>query len=329
MVETETRTGILTQMLTLLDQYYVFPAVAAQIRQTVEENLSNGAYDDVASLDELCERVTAQMQEISHDKHLRLRRRLSGAGTGRLSAGMTAEAMADYRRRQAHQNYGFAKVERLAGNVGYLDLRMLDLPDIAGETAVAAMNYLGNSSALIIDLRECRGGTPGMVALLCSYLFGPAPVHLNSLYNRVSDSTTQSWTLPWVPGRRMPDVPVWVLTSQAVTFSAAEELTYNLQTRGRAVVVGERTRGGAHPGISHSLSDELEVFVPQARAINPVRGDNWEDRGIEPDIAVPAAEAFRTAYAEALRKVAETARSQAGEAWEALAAEAEATLQGL
>ncbi|MGI8691709.1 MAG: S41 family peptidase [Geodermatophilaceae bacterium] len=39
---------------------------------------------------------------------------------------------------------------------------------------------------------------------------------------------------------------MYVLTSGA-TFSGGEALAYDLQQLGRATVVGERTRGGAHP----------------------------------------------------------------------------------
>src|SRR5205085_11810829 len=100
-------------------------------------------------------------------------------------------------------------------------------PAVCGPTATAAMNFLGNSDALIFDLRDNGGGDPKMVAYISTYLFDGS-THLNDLYNRKEDSTTQFWTLSYVPGKRFGGKPVFVLTSKR-TFSGAEEFTYNLK----------------------------------------------------------------------------------------------------
>jgi hypothetical protein len=54
----------------------------------------------------------------------------------------------------ARFNYGFERVERLAGNIGYLDLRAFDPVAVVGDTAAAAMTFLSNTEAVIIDLRK-------------------------------------------------------------------------------------------------------------------------------------------------------------------------------
>jgi hypothetical protein len=62
-----------------------------------------------------------------------------------------------------------------------------------------------------------------------------------------------------------------VLTS-ADTFSGGEELAYNLKVLGRGTLVGEPTKGGAHPTTVLPLSATLEITLPFARSINPVTG---------------------------------------------------------
>jgi C-terminal processing protease CtpA/Prc len=189
------------------------------------------------------------------------------------------------------------------------------------------MNLLAHTDALIIDLRKNTGGSPTMIALLSTFLFGPEPVHLNSFYDRSGDKTSQTWTLPYVPGQRTPDKPVFVLTSNR-TFSAAEEFTYNLKNLKRATIIGEKTGGGAHPGGDISVTPHFRVFVPVGRAINPISGTNWEGTGIEPDIAVPEAGALDYAYRLALGEVIKrlgdatvgAAKTQIAEARSALAA---------
>ena len=102
------------------------------------------------------------------------------------------------------------------------------------------------------------------------------------------------------PGRRFgPGKPVFVLTS-GTTFSGGEELTYDLQQLGRATVVGERTRGGAHPVERFRIRGHLQATIPVARSLSPVSGGNWEGTGVLPDVAVPAAGALDAAYQRAL-----------------------------
>jgi C-terminal processing protease CtpA/Prc len=198
-------------------------------------------------------------------------------------------------------NYGFERAERLPGNIGYLDLRAFMDAREGGATAAAAMAFLANTNALIVDIRRNGGGGPEMVALVSSYLFDER-VHLNSLYWREGDRTDQFWTTDWVPGPRFGGSrPVYVLTS-GETFSAAEEFAYNLQTRKRATIVGETTGGGAHPGGPARLTEHFRLFIPRGRAINPVTGDNWEGRGVKPDVPVPATDALRTARVLAMRE---------------------------
>jgi retinol-binding protein 3 len=144
------------------------------------------------------------------------------------------------------------------------------------------MQFIANTDSVILDLRDNGGGEPEMVAYLSSYLF-PGPIHLNDLWNRANSTTRQYWTLPYVPGTRLSDKPVFVLTSSR-TFSAAEEFAYNLQALKRASIVGETTGGGAHPVAGFPLVDRFMITVPVARAVNPVTGKNWEGTGVQPDV---------------------------------------------
>jgi C-terminal processing protease CtpA/Prc len=146
------------------------------------------------------------------------------------------------------------------------------------------------------------------VALICSYLFPPEPVHLNDLYFRPANETHQWWTLPYVPGKRLAGKDVYVLTSHR-PFSAAEEFTYNLKNLKRATIVGEVTGGGAHPGGPVRINDHFMVGVPSGRAINPYSKTDWEGTGVEPDVKVPAERSLNTAHLMALEKELPTLKS--------------------
>ncbi|MEX2114665.1 MAG: S41 family peptidase, partial [Pirellulales bacterium] len=194
------------------------------------------------------------------------------------------------------------KVERLEGNIGYIQLRGFHPAELGGKAAAEAMQAVADTDALIIDLCTNGGGAPSMVALVCSYLFGPEPVHLNDLYFRPDDRTHQWWTLPYLPGDRYVGKPVYVLTSER-TFSAAEEFAYNLKNLKRATIVGETTGGGANPGGRKRLDDHFTMFLPSGRAINPITKTNWEGTGVTPDVAVPAELALKAAQLAALKAI--------------------------
>jgi len=199
-------------------------------------------------------------------------------------------------------NFGIHRVERLDGNIGYLDVRRVAVPANAGPAISAAMELVAGTYALIIDLRHNGGGSPEGVVFWCSYLFTEQPVHLNDIFHADTGETRQFWALPYVPGTRYVDRPVYVLTSSR-TFSGGEDFCYTLQALGRAELIGETTGGGAHPTRGFPISRAVHIAIPFARSINPVTGANWQGTGVVPDIAVPGAEAYDVAYARALRHV--------------------------
>jgi C-terminal processing protease CtpA/Prc len=191
---------------------------------------------------------------------------------------------------------------------------------MCGELVTAAMSVLAATDALLIDLRQCLGGEPGMAVFLASYLWDDEPAQLTGLRDRKDNLLRQAWTLPYVPGRRFGRTkPVYVLTS-ATTFSGGEQLGYDLQQLGRGLVVGERTRGGAHAREGFVVHPHLEATISVAESVNPKTGGNWEGTGVAPDIETTADRAHDVAYERALRDVITAHGTTAAEAEEALAA---------
>jgi hypothetical protein len=304
-IDAKTRQEVLEGAIKNLNEAYVFPETAAKMEEGIRQRIARKEYDDITSAKKFAAKLTSDLQEVSKDRHLRVSYSFGPRPlTGQKEP--SPEERQQFLKYARSLNFGFEKIERLEGNVGYLDLRGFMPAEFAGATAAAAMNFLANVDALIIDLRQNGGGDPAEVALISSYLFDAGEsVHLNSLYWRPENSTHQWWTLPYVPGTRLgEDKPVYVLTARR-TFSAAEEFAYNLQSRKRATVVGETTGGGAHPGGPRQIDEHFAVWVPSGRAINPVTGTNWEGTGVKPDVETSPERAMKTAYVDALKKIIE------------------------
>jgi hypothetical protein len=299
-IDAATRSRVIDGALENLNAYYVFPDVARKMEEAVRLRQKKGEYDSVTDGDSFAHMLTSNLQDVSHDKHLHVNFSPAKLPEGLPGAGQ--DGAAQYRKQMERMNCGFDKVERLAGNVGYLKFGMFADPEVCGPTAIAAMNFLANVDAIIFDLRENGGGDPKMIALLSTYLFAKQ-THLNDLWERKTDTTQQYWTLPYVPGKRLDDKPVFVLTSKR-TFSGAEEFSYNLKNLKRATIIGETTGGGAHPVSGHRIDDHFMIGVPFARAINPTSKTNWEGVGVEPDVKVPAADALTEAQKLAAKKPA-------------------------
>ena len=297
---------IVTKALELLRANYVFPEQAGQAATAIEARLEAGEYDDLDEIT-LTERLTRDLQEITGDRHLRV---VLGGGPGprRQRIGEPEEPKDHEARRLAMRrmgrldNFGIRQVERLDGNVGYLDVRRVAVPANAGPAIGAAMELVAGTYALIIDLRHNGGGAPEGVVFWCSYLLDERPTHLNDIFHADTGETRQFWALPYVPGTRYLDRPVFVLTSGR-TFSGGEDFAYTLQALGRATVVGETTGGGAHPTRGFPISAAVHIGIPFARSVNPVTGTNWQGTGVVPDVPADAERAYDVAYARALEKV--------------------------
>lgn len=300
-ISAEERRTVIEESLKKLNDYYVYPETAREMEKAVRARLERGEYAAITSGVQLSEKLTADLREVSRDNHLRILFFPDGAPDFAGSTNLKSE-----RQEMARTNYGFGKVARLKGNVGYVELLgFVDTSVVeATEKATAVMSSLADSDALIVDLRRNGGGHPSMIAYILSYLLDQ-PTHLNDIHDRTTGKSHQWWTRRDVPGRKFGgDKPVMVLIS-ASTFSGGEEFAYNLRNLERAILIGETTGGGAHPSRPFRVSERFGVSVPFARAISPITGTNWEGTGVAPHIAVSADQAMDAAYTLTLEKMAQ------------------------
>ena len=295
------RAAIVDSVCGVIDTVYVLAEPAEQIVSGLREHLARGAYDELDEVAAFLQRLESDAQTIHHDGHFGLRA-LAPVDPEYVEAG---EDPADAERRarmDRASNYGFKRVEILPGGIGYLRFDSFAVPDRdAFAAAAAAMNFLANSEALIIDLRYNGGGAAAMIRFLAGYLF-EEQTHLISWYQRDEGRTVQSYSADYVPGPPLITQPVYVLTSGR-TASAAEEFTFDLRNLERATIVGDTTAGAGHT-VSGAIFDfddfRVLLRVPYGRAFNPETNEGWEGIGVIPHLPVPADEALDVAHAQAL-----------------------------
>jgi retinol-binding protein 3 len=301
----------------VINKYYVSAEIAKRLEAGLRQRSKNGAYDKITSAFDLMDALDKDMQEISKDKHLALAYSYEPQPfpLEKDFSPETPQEKEEGRRAARAKNFGFEKVQRLPGNIGYLEMNSFVRPEFSGETARAVMDFLANTDALIIDLRNSSGGAADMVVFLASYFFDEEPFHLGDWYTRAENGVQQWWTFPYVPGSRYLNKEVYILLSQR-SFSAVEGLASILQHHRRAVIVGEPTRGGTHPGRYVRVHPNFAVFVPMSwfiyptgtpefpidRPIYPTAKTDYEGTGVRPDIPIAANQALRRAHLEALTK---------------------------
>lgn len=304
-LDAATRRAVIEGVAARIEASYVFRDRAAVIARAIRARARRGDYDGVTSAQALADSLTAHLQAAGRDRHLRVRysHDILPAQPWRRSATTGGEDSLRARGRRA--NFGFGRPRRLLGDIAYVEIYDFGFePQWAEATVADIMNDVKDAPALILDLRRNGGGSPRLAAFVTSYLVGPDSIHLSTLYWR-GNRVERVYTRTSVPGRRYgPDRPVYVLTSRA-TFSAAEGFAYSLQALGRAVIVGDTTGGGAHAGGLHRVTDHFGVWVPGARAVNPITKRNWERVGVRPDVPVSEREALAAAHALALRQLLE------------------------
>lgn len=276
----------------LLTANYIYPERAAEAKAKLDAAFRAGEYEAITTPEAFAKKLTSDLQSVTHDKHLHV-----VAPPAARPAAATAPTSPASQRDYA----GFRRVDRLKGNIGYIKLQ--GFPAVAGpfsQTATQAITDLAGTDALIIDMRDNRGGSFDSVMYLCSFFFDPkTPVHIDGDVTRKPGthefSTKEYYTSP-MPVSYLGK-PVYLLTGKR-TFSAGEKFLYDMQAQKRARLIGTVTEGGANGTAGHQLPSHFVIGIPYERTVNPITKTNWEGIGVTPDLAVDETIAFQAAMRE-------------------------------
>ncbi|CAM4203307.1 S41 family peptidase [Pseudoalteromonas byunsanensis] len=269
-----------------IEQGYVLPKVANQVVSALFDLEANGQFNHITTRAQFIDEVGQQLRILSKDGHLGL-------------VSMRPDKVVTHILQESDEkrinNFAFEQAKVLSGNVGYLKFNKFHPDERAKQVATHALNFLSHTFHLIIDLRECTGGSMELVAHLISH-FVKDNTHLWDIHTRDGFShRVDSYSVE--VHKNLKTIPITILTSSKV-ISAAEFFTYTLKHLGRARVIGEQTEGLAHGTGVRKINDWLVLRLPMLRPLNPKTGSNWEQVGVKPDIAVPKEQALARALAK-------------------------------
>jgi len=266
---------------------YVSPELGERAAAAIETELKNGSYENLASPQAFADKLTADLRAVTNnDQHVQV------LGGGPPPGGPPVRSEG-----------GVVRADRLAGNVGYLQVASLGPPPLFNPALDRAMAALKDTKALIVDARDLAGGTVPSVTYLVSYFIkSDKPVHLSDIVSRTpgteSYTTDEIWSVPTpfaYAGK------AYVLTSRR-TLSAGEMFAYDVQALKRATIVGETTAGAANAAAVVPLIPGLALMLSGGRTQNAITGTNWEGVGVKPEVAAPSADALKAALEHAGQK---------------------------
>jgi hypothetical protein len=285
------RAEVVAALADKAERHYLFAPKGKAVADFLCTSERSGRYRFLTTPQLLVPVLTADMRNVSGDQHMWIEfsavpvedvgnRRIGVAPSDDVSGPMW---LLD-RLGRTMTDFGVKEASVSDDRIGYVRITRFYRPFLASEKYAAAMDKVSGSRALIVDMRDNGGGYASSVALLASYFFD-RPTHLTDIEAPRRDERKQMWTSAQVEGRRYGAArPVIVLTSHA-TFSAGEDFAYSMQTTGRATVIGEPTRGGAHPVARYRLAAHFIGQIPVEQSISPITNTNWEGNGVQPDRA--------------------------------------------
>lgn len=290
------RTKVVQQLAVELEKNFVFPQTGARYAAMLGANLASGAYDGLTDPKTFGEKVTADLQAVAPDGHLRIAPEAAWHTPRPAPADVPASA-------RASGPPGLEEA-RMIGDVAYL--RFNQFVDEAPEPEKARAFLLAHADAkvVIIDARPHRGGGLAVMDAILPLLYARTSHLLRmdtragiedagpltdgpTLVRQASPPTLVSHdhvVIPDTGETRLQKVPVYYLTSRR-SASAAEHLALAFKRTHRATVIGETTRGAGHYGGVIEVG-RFGVFVPVGRSYDPDTNWDWEGKGVTPDVAV-------------------------------------------
>ena len=295
-------TTLVDSIAKLVTKYYVSQEEGEKIADVILQKKASGAYDLIVDPDKLANQLTADLRSINGDLHMYVRYKEGSTKPKTKKPSIKVDFKGKW------SNYGFQEIKVLDGNIGYLKIsHFTNWKNFkeAKKVVTSSINSLKNTDALIIDVRNNRGGFESIVAYLISYFYDGESIHLSDYYYRYANQRYGVYTTVDVPGTKLPNIPLYILVN-ARTASAGESLAYMLKHLKRATVIGETTAGAGNGAMTHTLNHRFDITIASETTINAITKTSFEKVGVIPNIKTDDEKAYDKGYRMALEHLKTT-----------------------
>ncbi len=277
---------LVLDMAKILLENYCFPENLVGMQEAIQQAISSGEILHISDRKTLAAVLTAGVQGALNDPRLTVsyEPNYTPITPPALQALPTEQLIRLIR--------NTVKLELMDNNIGYLRIDRI----IGQETGAKLGRLLhdniwkkvAHTSAMIFDLRFSTAGEISGVPYIISYFSDSEPLlHVDTIYERPTNSTKEIWTMPSLLGERYGKRKELIVLISKRTTGAAEAVAYVLKHLKRAIIVGERSAGGSVKVEKLRVGDSgFYMTVPVARSVNPVTGESWEVTGVSPSVNI-------------------------------------------
>jgi C-terminal processing protease CtpA/Prc len=295
------RAETIEDLATKLIDRFVDPEVGKRYAAMLRTNAAAGKYDAIADDAAFAKQVTADLQAVAFDGHLKLTPAKEHAPGGPATAGKKPDIPE-----------AIEAAARLNKDVAYIRLgRFFGEP----ENVAAIKKFLlenQDAKTIIFDVRTHIGGGLDEMDAMFPLLFDKettlvdmdtrvgveSPIDEGPTLRRIAAPESvvrrEHFVIPADGPRPLAKAKVFVLASGR-TGSAGEHFVLAMKRTHRATVIGETTYGAGNYGNFQKIAGGFSAFIPVGRTFDPDTGKGWDYVGVAPNIAVPAAQALTEA----------------------------------
>ena len=158
-IDGATRSEVIDALVARLNANYVFPDKAKQAEAVLRQRQREGKYDGITDGKQLAKQLSEDIEGVVHDKHMQVDfsarpvpSEESMPPPPQTRAEWEKQVPPAVRERVRASNLGIEKVDRLAPNIGYLQISMFGPVFLVSEKIASSMNALADTDGL----RFCR-----------------------------------------------------------------------------------------------------------------------------------------------------------------------------
>ena len=192
----------------------------------------------------------------------------------------------------------------IESNDNYVHLIIHSFPDgdIYYKEVVDVLSSISPQKSIIVDLRDNLGGSAKTARIFMNcFLSKDTPLFGKSVRVGPDKGEHKFYANSSGSCKKTVRNQLAILVNKN-SASGAELLTLILKNRSRAIIIGQKTYGAGHPVELYNLPYGFSVLIPISTIYDLVSGENFELKGVVPNVETPIGQELTTAISILIRE---------------------------